>query len=101
MTNSSYAGGVVYKWLPGRFAILLDVEPPEVLEVLDDTARRWPRRHVGPGGLPLLAIFGRTKLGRGLIVYLRHDEGFDWTIVGGREMTPAESTEYDKWEAQQ
>ncbi len=92
---------VGYTWMPGRFAVLLDVEPYEVMQVLDGTGRRLPRRTTGPHGLPLLGILGRTGAGRDLVVYLRHDGGLDWTIVGARPMTAAEAIEYEKWEAQQ
>jgi hypothetical protein len=92
---------VGYTWLPGRLAILADVEPFEVIQVLDGTGRRLPRRVTAANGLPLLGILGRTAAGRGLVVYLRHDGGLDWTIVGVRPMTPGEVTEYEKWEAEQ
>jgi hypothetical protein len=92
---------VGYKWLPGRFAVLVDVEPYEVTQVLDGPGRRLPRRATGPNGLPVLGILGRTTTGRGLVVFVRHDGGLDWTIVGARPMTSAEGVEYEKWEAQQ
>jgi hypothetical protein len=93
---------VGYRWLPGRFAILMDVESFEVMQVLDGTTRRQlPRRVTAPNGLPLLGILGRTASGRGLVVYLRHDGGLDWTIVGARPMTQPEDIEYEKWEAEQ
>jgi hypothetical protein len=92
---------VGYTWLPGRFAILVDVEPYEVMQVLDGPARRWPRRVTGPRGLAMLAILGRTAAGRGLVVYVRHHQGLDWTIVGARATTAAELAAYDTWEAQQ
>ncbi len=90
-----------YTWLPGRFAVLVDAEPYEVMQVLEGSGRRWPRRVTGPHGLAMLGILGRTAAGRGLVVYVRHDVGLDWTIVGGRPMTTAESAEYEKWEAEQ
>lgn len=87
-----------YTWLPGLFAILTDVEPQEAMEVLLGH-RRWPRRTTGPGGLPLLGIYGRTNAGRTVVVYIRHDHGLDWTIVSARPMTPDEHGEYEQWEA--
>jgi hypothetical protein len=39
--------------------------------------------------------------GRGLVDYVRRDAGLDWTIVGARPMTAAESAEFEKWEADQ
>jgi hypothetical protein len=92
---------VGYTWLPGLFAVLVNVEPYEVMQVLDGPGRRLPRRVTGPRGLPLVGILGRSAAGRELVVYVRHDGGLDWTIVGARPMTPAESTEYKQWEAQQ
>jgi hypothetical protein len=92
---------VGYTWLPGRFAVLVDVEPHEVMQVLDGPGRRLPRRALGPHGLPLVGILGRTAAGRELAIYVRHDAGLDWTIVGARPMTQAESAEYKQWEAQQ
>jgi hypothetical protein len=97
----SYALSMGYTWLPGRFAILVDVEPGEVMQVLNGPGRRLPRRAMGPHGLPVIGILGRTMAGRGLVVYVRHDDGLDWTIVGARPMTAGESVEYEKWEGQQ
>lgn len=93
--------GVVYRWLPGRFAILVDVEPHEVMQVLTGPGRRLPRPAIGPHGIPLVGILGRTEAGRGLVVYVRHDGGMDWTIVVGRPMTTEEAAEFDEWEAEQ
>ena len=89
-----------YTWLPGLLAVLVDVEPYEVMQVLTGTGRRWPRRVTGPHGVPLLAVLGRSAAGRGLLVYVRHADGLDWTIVGARPMTPGELSEYEEWEAQ-
>lgn len=96
----SYTRGVGYTWLPGVFAILVGVEPHEVLQVLNGTGRRLPRRVIGPHGEALLAIFGRTG-SRRLVAFVRHDTGLDWQIVGARAMTDAEVAEYDTWEAEQ
>jgi hypothetical protein len=71
------------------------------VQVLEGSGRRLPRRAIGPHGLQLLGVFGRSTAGRGLVVYVRHDAGLDWTIVGARPMTAAESAEYEKWEAEQ
>lgn len=97
----SYTCRVGYTWLPGRFAVLVNVEPFEVMQVLEGPGRRWPRQAVGPRGLALVGILGRTAAGRELVVYVRHDGGLDWTIVGARPMTAAESAEHKQWEAQQ
>ena len=90
-----------YRWLPGRFAILVDVESSEVTQVLEGTRRQLPRRVTAANGLPLVGILGRTASGRGLVVFVRHDDGLDWTIVGARPMTQPEGVEYEKWEAEQ
>jgi hypothetical protein len=48
----------------------------------------------------VLAVWGRTRAGRHLIVVLRATEvSHDWLIVGAREMTAAQAAEYDRWEA--
>lgn len=90
-----------YSWLPGRFAILVGVESSEVMQVLDGASRHLPRRVTAANGLRLVAILGRTASGRGLVVFVRHDDGLDWTIVGARPMTQPEGVEYEKWEAEQ
>jgi hypothetical protein len=100
-TVLSYAGQVGYTWLPGRFAILVDVEPFEVMQVLEGSGRRLPRRTVGPGGIPLVGILGRAAAGRGLVVFVRHEGGLDWVIVGARPMTEAEAAEFEQWRAEQ
>jgi hypothetical protein len=92
---------VGYTWLPGPFAVLLGVEPYEVMQILEGVGRRWPRRTTGPHGLAMVGILGRTAAGRELVVYVRHDSGLDWIIVGARAMTSAEAAEYKQWEAQQ
>lgn len=48
----------------------------------------------------MLAVLGRTPSGRGLLVYVRHADGLDWTIVGARPMTLGELDEYEEWETQ-
>jgi hypothetical protein len=89
---------VGYTWLPGVFAVLVGVEPSEVMKVLTGAGQRLPRRVVGPNGEPLLAIYGRTGPRR-LVVFIRHETGMDWQILGARTMTAAEAAEYDTWEA--
>ena len=89
-----------YTWLPGLFALLVDVEPHEVMQILEGDRHRLPRPAVGPRGLPVLAILGRSTAGRGIVVFVRHVAGLDWQIVGARPMTAGEAAEYDK-EAEQ
>jgi hypothetical protein len=89
---------VGYEWLPLLLQTLVGIEPSEVLQVLQK-GRRWPRPAVGDG-IPMLAIWGRTRAGRYLIVVLRPtDVSHDWLIVGAREMTAEQAAEYDRWEA--
>lgn len=93
-----------YTWLPGLFALLLDVEPGEVMQVLDGVGgRRWPKPVTGPAPqhLPMLAVFGRTQAGRTLVVLVRHIDQLDWQIIGARPMTHDETGQYARWEAQQ
>jgi hypothetical protein len=90
-----------YRWMPGLFAILDGVEPDEVMQVLDGPDRRWPRPTTGPRGLPMLALLGRARTGRPIVVYVRHDQGLDWEIIAARPMTAGEADEFDRWEARQ
>jgi hypothetical protein len=91
---------VGFKWLPGLLAVLIDVEPGEVMQMLEGGGRRWPRPATGPNGIPVLAILGRTKSGRPIAVYVRQDDGLDYTIIAGRPMSVIEQAEYEAWEAQ-
>lgn len=59
------------------------------------------RRRPVPGhalGIPALSVWARTDAGRPLIVTVKHQSGFDWGIVGARDMTPAELAEFEHWE---
>jgi hypothetical protein len=91
---------VGFTWIPGLFAVLTDVEPGEVMQMLGGAGRRWPRRSIGPHGIPVLAILGRTRTGRPITVYARREEGFDYGIIAARPMTAAELDEFERWEAQ-
>lgn len=81
-------------------AVLRGVEPYEVMQALA-ASRRWPRPVTGPGAVPLVTVWARTLAGRPLIVAIRHAGDFEWWIVGAREMNPAETAEYVRWEANQ
>jgi hypothetical protein len=59
---------------------------------------RWPRRAHNEG-ITTLTIWARTTNGRGLIVAVRPIGPMEWQIWGVREMTSAESAEFDAWEA--
>ncbi|MGH3450187.1 MAG: hypothetical protein ACRDQW_05555 [Haloechinothrix sp.] len=63
-------------------------------------ARRWPRV-AEARGVRLLTISGRTRAGRPLIVFVRQDGQWDWLIIGAREMTPGQLTEFERWEQEQ
>ncbi len=90
-----------FKWLPGLLALLVDVDPGEVMEMLEGLGRRQPSRMRGPLGESLLAIYGRTAAGRPVVAYVRHAEGFDWHIVAARPMAAGEKAEFEEWEGQQ
>jgi len=89
---------VGYEWVPLLLQALKGIEPYEVRQVLEE-GRRWPRPAVAQG-IPVLAVWGRTRTGRHLIVVLRATESsHDWLITGAREMTGEQAAEYDRWEA--
>lgn len=92
-----YSESVGYEWLAYALAALRGIESHEVIQALY-AARRWPRP-ASIGGMPVVTVWARTDAGRRLIVVVRHLDGFDWQILGAREMTPAEAEEFDRWEA--
>lgn len=88
-----------YEWIPLLLATLRGIEPYEVRQVLEDQRSRWPRPAVSDG-MAFLAIWGRTRAGRHLIVVLRPTEtSHDWLIAGAMQMTAEQAAEYDRWEA--
>ena len=94
-----YTCPVGYEWLPAVLAALRGIEAYEVIQALS-AEQRWPRPATGPHGIPVMTISARTGAGRRLIVVVRHAGGFDWWIVGAREMTPTEAGEFERWEAE-
>ena len=86
-----------YEWEEWALAALVGIEPYEVRQVLEAT-RRWPRRATSATGVPVLAIWGRTRTGRALIVAVYHLTGFTWKIIGARDMTEKELIEFSQWE---
>jgi hypothetical protein len=48
----------------------------------------------------VLTILGRTKAGRPITVYVRHEKGLDYGIIAARSMTAIELAEFERWEAQ-
>jgi hypothetical protein len=47
----------------------------------------------------VLTVWARTRTGRPLIVAVRQVDAWDWQILGAREMSGADLTEFEKWEA--
>lgn len=76
---------------------LKGIEPYEVLQVL--AARRRLPIPGRSGGIPVLAIIGRTRTGRALLVVVHVGSDFDQEIVGAREPTREEMTMFEHWEA--
>jgi hypothetical protein len=46
----------------------------------------------------VVTLWGRTVAGRPLIVAVYHVADFTWKIIGAREMTSTELTEFGRWE---
>jgi hypothetical protein len=92
-------GCVPYLWLAATLAALHGVEPHEVLQALG-AVRRLPGPTVGSDP-KVLGIFARTNAGRPLVVTIRRSDGFDWWILGARDMTDDELATFEAWEATQ
>ena len=90
-------GPVGYDWLPEALAALVDVEPYEVIQVLT-ASRRLPIA-ARSGGMPFVAIMGRTLAGRPLVVGVRKVGDFEQQIIGARELTAMELKRFEAWEA--
>ncbi|MEN3308931.1 MAG: hypothetical protein V7603_5133 [Micromonosporaceae bacterium] len=88
-----------YDWLPEALAALVGVEPYEALQVLT-AARRLPLA-ASSAGVPFVAIMGRTRAGRPLVVAVRKVGDFDQQIIGAREVTATELKRFETWEAGQ
>ncbi|MFF5073075.1 hypothetical protein ACFY2R_18260 [Micromonospora olivasterospora] len=80
----------------GTLAALTGVEPYEVAQVL--SARRRLPLAATSGGLPFVAVLGRTQAGRPLVVAVRKVGKFDQQIIGAREMNAAELKRFEAWE---
>jgi len=86
-----------YRWWPATLAALVGITAAEVLQALGaDRRRPLPGEALG---IPALSIWARTSTGRPLIVIVKHQGGFDWGILGARDMTPDEVAEFEEWEA--
>jgi hypothetical protein len=88
---------VPYEWDDWALAALTGIEPYEVWQVLD-AKRRRPRLATSATGVAVVTVWGRTVTGRPLIVAVYHVADFTWKIIGAREMTSAELTEFGRWE---
>jgi hypothetical protein len=90
---------VGYEWVSTLLAALVGIEPYEIRQVLEE-GDRWPRPAVSDVGVRLLAVWGRTRSGRPLVVVLRPTgTALDWLIVGAVDMTPDQVAEFEGWEA--
>jgi hypothetical protein len=94
-----YFGWMGWNWVPGVMDSLDGIEPYEVSQVLG-SAKRWPR----PGasrdtGIGSLTIWGRTWAGRPMMIGVRLGPGLDMQVYAARELTAAQVTELEKWEA--
>lgn len=91
-----------YEWLQEAFRDVAahGVEPYEVVQVLG-YRRRLPKPHRHPtGGVPVLAIWGRTATGRPLAVFVRLLANREALILGARELSATEREELKSWESQ-
>jgi hypothetical protein len=90
---------VGYLWLAITLAQLRDVEPYEVLQVLN-SRRRYPVPGQSSEGVRILTIWARTRAGRPLVVGLRKvsDTQRDWWIVGARDISESEHALFEQWE---
>jgi hypothetical protein len=90
---------VGYEWLPVALRALRGITRYEVLQALGARRRRpVPAR---AAGVTVLTVWARTAAGRPLIVVVRPAGGFDWQILGAREMTEKQLMEFERWEAGQ
>jgi len=46
----------------------------------------------------VVTVWARTRTGWPLIVAVRQVNEWDWLIVGARDLTAPELTEFEKWE---
>jgi hypothetical protein len=88
---------VPYHWLAATLAALHGIVPHEVVQALA-AHRRLPARAVGASP-KVVGVYARTSAGRPLVVTVRHRGGFDWWILGARDMTDEERALFEAWEA--
>jgi hypothetical protein len=88
---------VSYEWLAVALEALRGIEPYEVMQALAASRRRPVLAEAA--GVVVLTVWAKTAAGRPLIVVVRPAGGFDWVIVGAREMDEEQLTEFEQWEA--
>lgn len=88
-----------YVWEEWALRALVGIEAHEVRQVLE-AVRRWPRpahdRRNRDAGC--LTIWGRTLVGRALLVAVFHEGDYTWQIIGARQLTPHELATFTRWE---
>lgn len=86
-----------YEWPDWALDGLDGIEPYEVVQVLG-ARRRWPRPAKSPAGVAVVTVWGRTNAGRPLIVAVRKTDTWTWSILGARDLSSSEATEFARWE---
>ena len=86
-----------FEWDEWAMQALVGIDPDEVRQVCGGK-RRWPRPAVGPSGVRVLTIWGRTVDSRPLIVAVRHLDDTTWKIIGARDLSATELDELARWE---
>lgn len=90
-----------YEWALGALDWLTrrGIEPHEVVQALA-YHRRWPRPGTREDGRIVLTLWGRTKDGRVVVIYVRQQAGttLDWWLIDARWATEAEAAEFTEWE---
>ncbi|BCY13843.1 hypothetical protein [Actinoplanes sp. L3-i22] len=88
-----------YEWLAVALQALRGISPAEVNQVLG--ARRRRPVPAEAAGLPVITVWGRTVIGRPLIVVVRQVGDFDYMIIGAREMDEKQLGQFEQWEGGQ
>lgn len=88
VVHRHYTLAMAFRWASGVLDWLAErgIEPYEVQQILQ-YGKRWPRQgHTGQGAV--LTIWGRTRVGRALLVVLWPERGsLDSYITGARELS--------------
>lgn len=88
-----------FVWMEWALRGLRGVEPHEVHQVLSGRRRPVPASEAIVG-IKVMTFWGRTTSGRPLIVAARHVGQWDWMLIGARDMTSEEISEFERWENQ-